>query len=244
MNKTISAIGAACALAAASTAWAENYQTEIGGQFLDLDGTRLWGGDATLFLKQVDTRQGPLAEAAFTDRASNIGVAYLRERSGDFDLAAVTGEFYVGNAYFAARYGRLSNGFKLNEYGVRGGLMVARNTRVTAGYDRVEAPFGSDLDIWSVGAKHLMNLAGDTALNLEGEIGVARNGGSDLYYSVQADYYLSRSLSLGARYSGVESDDEWGLGARLFFTPRISGGVEYTRANSDNIYGLRLAARF
>lgn len=244
MNKTIVSLAGAISMALSAGAIASDYNFEIGGQYVDFDFTEAWGADAAIYFAPVQPGTGPLAEAAFLDRASNVNFAYLREKNGDFELPAVGAEVYFGDYYLAANYSRFSNGFSLNEYGVRAGMMLGQSTRATVGYDRTELPFGIDLDSYTVGLKHVMMLAGNTALNLDGEVGVARNGSNDFIYNLQADYYFSPSFSLGARYSGIESDDEWGFGTRYFFTPRISGGLEYTRIDSDDIFGLRVAARF
>jgi hypothetical protein len=244
MNKKIVSLAGAIGLALSAGVAASDYSFELGGQYVDFDFTEAWGADATVYFQPVQTGNGPLAEAPFLNRASNVSFAYLREKNGNFDVPAVGAEFYFGNYYLAANYTRFSNGFSINDYGIRGGLMVAESTRATIGYNRSELPFGIDLDTYTVGLKHLMLLDGNTALNLEGEVGVARNGSSEFAYAVQADYYLNPRFSLGGRYSGIGSDDEWGLGTRYFFTPRVSGGLEYTRADGNDIYGLRLAARF
>jgi hypothetical protein len=244
MKTKIVSLAGAIGLALSANAMASDYSVEIGGQYVDFDFTEAWGADATIYFQPIQTGKGPLAEAAFLNRASNVSFAYLREKNGNFDVPAVGAEFYFGNYYLAANYTHFSNGFSINDYGIRGGLMVAENTRATLGYNRTELPFGIDLDTYTVGIKHLMLLDGNTALSLEGDVGMARNGSSEFAYALQADYYLSPGFSLGARYSGIGSDDEWGLGTRYFFTPRVSGGLEYTRADGDDIYGLRLAARF
>lgn len=244
MNKKIVSLAGAIGLALSAGAVASDYNVELGGQYVDFDFAEAWGADATIYFKPVQAGNGPLAEAAFLNRAGNVNFAYLRETSGDFNLPAVGAEAYFGNYYLAANYARFSNGIKLNDYGIRVGMMLGQNTRGTVGYNRTELPFGIDLDSYTVGIKHVMMLAGNTALNLEGEAGVVDNGSSDFIYNFQADYYFTPSFSLGARYSGIESDDEWGLGTRYFFTPRVSGGLEYSRADGDDIFGLRVAARF
>lgn len=244
MNKNVLSLAGAIGLALSAGAMASDYRVELGGQYVDFDFTEAWGADATIHFEPVQTGNGPLAEAAFLSRASNVGFAYLREDDDNFDISSIGTEIYAGNFYLAASYSRFSNGFELNDYGIRVGMMLGQNTRATVGYNRSEFPFDFNLDSYTVGLKHVMMLAGNTALNLEGEAGIVDDSGSDLIYSFQADYYFSPSFSLGARYSGIESDDEWGLGARYFFTPRISGGLEYSRVDSDDIFGLRVAARF
>jgi len=244
MNTLKTTLGGAIALAFSAGAMASDFNVEIGGQYVDFDFTKGYGADVTVFFQPVSIQQGPFAEAPFINRASNLDVAYLREEDGNFDIYNVGGEFYVDDVYVAASYSRFSNGFSLDDYSMRLGYMLADNTRVTVGYDRQDMPFGSNIDIYTVGFKQLTLLSADTALNLEADIGIADADKSRFAYNVSADYYLTRSFSLGARYSGVGSDDQWGVGTRFFFTPRFSAGAEYTRDSGDDIFALRLAARF
>ncbi|MGY6630370.1 MAG: putative porin [Wenzhouxiangella sp.] len=244
MNTLKTTLGGAMALALSAGAMASDFNVEIGGSYVDFDFTKGYGADATVFFQPVSIQQGPFAEAPFINRASNLGAAYLRQKDGDFDVYTLGGEFYIDDLYIAANYSRFSNGFSLNDYGVRLGYMVADNTRVTVGYNRQELPFGFDIDRYTVGAKHLMLLTADTALSLEADIGIADADKNRFTYDLAADYYLTRSFSLGARYSGIGSDDQWGVGTRFFFTPRFSAGAEYTRDSGDDIFALRLAARF
>lgn len=245
MRHKILSITAAMGMALSTGAMAaDSFNFEVGGQYIDFDVTEAWAVDTTVFFQPVSAARGPLAEAGFLNRASNLSLAYLRQKNGDFDSASIFAEFYADDWYFSANYNRFSNGFTLDDFGLQVGLMVDENTRATIGYNRSEVLFGSDLDIYSVGLKHVTMLNGDTALNLEGEVGWATNGSDDIAYNLQADYYLNRNFSFGARYRGIGSDDEWGLGTRYFFTPNFSGGLEYTRVDSSDVIAARIAARF
>lgn len=244
MNTFKTTLGGALAIGLCAGAMASDFNVEVGGQYIDFDASSAYGADISVFFQPVSIEQGPFAEAGFLNRASNISAAYLREKDGDFNVYGIGGEFYFDDFYLAISYGRITNGSSLNNYGVRVGYMLAENTRAHIGFERTDLGFFGDLDTYSIGVKHVVSLSADTAVNLEGAIGIADNGSNDFFYDFRADYYLSRSFGLGARFSGVESDNEWGLGARYFFTPRFSAGAEYSRASGDDTIALRLAARF
>lgn len=89
-------------------------------------------------------------------------------------------------------------------------------------------------------------LGGTSAINLEGEVGVARNGSDDFAYALWTDFYVNRAFSVGLRYSGIDSDNQFGAGLKWFFVERVSGEFEFTHDddNDDDIFQVRLAARF
>ena len=244
MNKKVVSLAGAISLALSAAAAASDYQFELGGEYQDLDVAKAWSADFRWYFQPVTLGTGPLAEAAFLNRASNIGLGYLRDTKGDFDAFGINAEAYFGDFYLASKYNRVSFAASFDNYGLTVGRMLGDRTRVTLGFERTELPFDQNFDIYALGVKHLAQFAGNTALNLEAEAGVARNGSSEFAYQLGADYYLNRMLSIGAKYGGVGSDDGWGLRARYFFTPRVSAGVEYSREDGDNTYGFRLSARF
>ncbi len=242
MRLKIYSLTAACTLLA-TAAVAEDYQFEIGASYVDLDVVDGFGGDIRAHFGIVQPGRGPLAEAAYLTRTGSVGVGYARFDGGDFDLWNIDTEFWADDFYLGAFYSRLDNGGKLETYGVRGGWMVAPNSRLHATWERIDFDF-ADVDVFTVGGKHVAELGGDAWFNFEADLGVARNGSNDFAYRLRADYYPMRVFGIGARYAGIESDDEWGLGASFFFTPRINGAAEWTRADGDNVWELRLAARF
>jgi hypothetical protein len=71
------AIASALLSAIAVTGTAHAYQAEVGGSYTytdpdHYDNTHSFGVDGTYYFNPVQTRNAPLAEAAFLNRASNV----------------------------------------------------------------------------------------------------------------------------------------------------------------------------
>ena len=246
MNKKPHMLIGAAALGISSLAMATDYSFELGGSWFDLEYGSAWGTDFTWHFDPVRSGRGPLEQAGFLNRSSNLRLDYLRDTDGDFHAVAGTLELYLEGFYVGAGASRFSNGFDIDSYSLRGGWMTGPNTRVTGNWDRIEAPFGSDIDIFSVGVKHVQLLGGGTAFHIDTELGAATNGDTEVAYALRADYYPMPEFGFGLRTFGIGSDNDYGFGARYFFTPQISGEFEWLRhdATSDDTVQFRLGARF
>jgi hypothetical protein len=231
-------------LTAAATA--SDYTVEGGLSWWDLEGNTAWGGDITVYFSPVIySNDRPLAEARFLSRAGNLSINYARDTGGDFDLIDGSLELYVDDFYAAIGASRFSNDFDVDSYGLRGGWMITPATRLTGGWERIESSDQTDIDRYTLGAKHVTLLGGGRAINIEGDLGAADNGDTKFTYNLKADYYFSPAFSLGGRYDGIGSEDRYGLGTRYFFTPMLSGEIEWLRDdNRDDTFQLRLGTRF
>lgn len=237
---------AIAAMALALPALAEDYRVEGGASWLDFEDVDAWGADLTVYFKPVRPDAGaPLAEAGFLTRSSNLSVNFTRDGSGDFDRAEGGLEFYADDFYLTAGASRFDNGFDVDSYRLGAGMMLSKNTRLSANWERIEPATDPNVDMFTIAAKHLMALENGRAINLEADIGAADDGDTHFAYRLQADYYPVPELGLGLRYSGIGSDDQYGLGSRYFFLPNLSGEVEWLRDdNDDNRFQVRLGARF
>ncbi len=231
---------------ASTASLANDFNFEAGGSWFDLEHGSAWGADVTWHFDPVRPGNGPLEQAGFLNRSSNIRLDYLRDTSGDFDALGGMLELYLEGFFAGFGLSRFSNGFDIDSYSLRGGWMMGPNTRITGNWDRIETPFGSDTDIFSVGVKHVELLGGGTAFHVDGEIGAATNGSTEFAYALRADYYPMPELGFGLRTAGIGSDNDYGFGARYFFTPQISGEFEWLRhdSTSDDTVQFRLGARF
>ncbi|EAO7613980.1 putative porin, partial [Salmonella enterica] len=106
MKKLAIASALLSAIAMTGTA-AHAYQAEIGasaGVFdPDNGGTSgSFGVDGTYYFNPVQTRNAPLAEAAFLDRASNVSAQYQYNEIGDSEAHryGVGAEYFVPNSDF------------------------------------------------------------------------------------------------------------------------------------------------
>jgi len=248
------AVSASVALPGLAIASEGDYQTEIGFQFQRVDVDNLGddtaiGVDATYHFPRVNTAGHPLAEAAFLERSSNIGASYVTYDDLDLDVLSLSGEAYVENFYAAAQLTRNDNGNSTNDIGVRVGFLPSDGLLLTLGFDKEEdaGPGGDDLNIVSLGAKYVSKMANDTAFNLEGELSRADDDDDTMALALAGDYYFNRQFSLGLRLVETDNSDidtAYGVGTRYFFTPVVSGELEYMSDDETDIIWARLAARF
>ena len=114
MKKLAIASALLSAMALTGTA-AHAYQTEIGASAgvvdQDVGGTNgSFGVDGTYYFNPVQTRNAPLAEAAFLDRASNVSAQYQYDEVGNNDRHryGVGAEYFVPNSdfYLSGNIGR------------------------------------------------------------------------------------------------------------------------------------------
>ena len=101
------AIASAVLSALVLTGTAHAYQAEVGASaaYLDPDhggSGSAFGVDGTYYFNPVQTRNAPLAEAAFLDRASNVNAHATFADRGDVDnnTYGVGAEVYVPNSDF------------------------------------------------------------------------------------------------------------------------------------------------
>ncbi|QOC23633.1 putative porin [Wenzhouxiangella sp. AB-CW3] len=238
-------VGAAV-LGVSSFSLATDFNFEAGGSWFDLEQGSAWGGDFTWHFDPVRSGRGPYDQATFLNRSSNLQLDYLRESSGDFDAIGGMLELYLEGFFAGFGASRFSNGFDVDSYTLRGGWMTGPSTRVTGNWDRIEMPYGSNIDILTMGIKHVQELGGGVAFHVDAEVGGASNGSTELAHALRADYYPMPHFGFGLRSSGIGSDRDYGFGTRYFFTPQISGEFEWLRNDdtSDDTIQIRVGARF
>ncbi len=253
---------------------AHAYQVELnGGAGYDRvefnDGkteTGIVGANATYYFNPVQAKSGPLAEAAFIERASNVSAGYSYSKDTlnidtpyfayKDDIKAhhfnVGGEIYVPNSnfYASANLNRTkTEGFpsKVGTYGVEVGYLPITNLLVAVGvvgtYNRED---DNDTDT-TIRAKYLTKL-GANDVNLEGDVQLGDNYNR---YGISGDYYLDRTLSLGATYALNKADDfedSWkiGVNARKFVAENISvqAGVSAGKSVGDDDYGFSVGGTY
>ena len=270
MKKFVIASAILSALAVTGTANA--YQAEIGasGSWIDPDNGSAdgqYGVNGTYYFKPVQTRNSPLAEAAFLDRASNVDAfySYNQVESNFQDIenhrygAGV--EVYIPNSNFYVS-GELSRHTQdidtvlgnydrnVTYYGAEVGYLPTPGLLVAVGLkgydledDRLNDEDGVDP---TLRAKYVTTLANGKDINLEAG---AAFGDLD-EYNVKADYYFDKTFSAGVDYynNDLTDNDEFGINARKFFTPQFSleGRVGFGEVgnNDYNRYGVAAKYRF
>lgn len=256
----------ATAIAALSISAAQAYQVELNGGVL-YNSTDIPGGnseitglgvDGTYYFNPVQAKSGPLAEAAFIERASNVRAGYGYAQNDDFDVKSdsfnVGGEFYVPNSdfYAAASLGRTNTklkGFKqvgVNNYSLEVGLLPITNLLVAVGVVGVDSK-GSDETDPTIRAKYLTKL-NNNDVNLEGN---AQFGDNSDHYGISGDLYLDRTLSVGASFDlntvdNADDDYSFGVNARKFIDQNISvqAGVAVGEVGNNDNFGLTLGGTY
>ncbi|UTF60074.1 putative porin [Gilvimarinus sp. DA14] len=259
---------------------ADPYQWEVGGDYQskdydsvvvgDGDDYKLWGA---YYLSPVTTDKGPLAEAAFLSRASNISIDLTNEQySSDYSY-----EYRVctsGSNCMATHYGRSMENNKATlgfEYYLPASwLYVAGSyqyldrsyeSKRSVGGQPVFSQSSSTHEYWSasvgvtplagwllaaqfgeggdgelfegdaaISSKYLWQLGGDRALNVEGTYFVD-NGYND--WQIGADFYFSKTLSLGASYADNQSSE---IRLKKFVTDSIALEASYIEFEEDYGY--------
>jgi len=254
----------ATAIAALSISAAQAYQAEVNGDVTykstDVPGDRSEtfgiGAKGTYYFNAVQAKNGPLAEAAFIERATNVNASYGYGQNDFLDTKdhtfKVGGEIYIPNTDFyasanisrAKEEGAKSNG---GEYSAEVGLLPMTNLLVAVG---VAGPYSSHHDESNptIRAKYLTKL-NNNDVNLEGH---AQFGDTISKYGVSGDYYLDRTLSVGASYN-LETKDHFddqysvGINARKFIAENISvqGGLNIgsNHAGYDD-FGLNVGGTY
>lgn len=240
----------AAALLATMSA-ANAYQTEVGADYTYFDNdngdsTNAFGADATYYFNPVTDNNAPLAEAAFMNRASNVGVRIAGDDADNNTTEyGINGEYYVPNTEFYVS-GNLSrvefDDDHANQYGAEIGYFPAPNFLIAAGLVGTEYNDDSSTDP-SIRAKYVTRV-GQHDWNFEAG-GVF--GDYDTY-NVAADYYVDNTFSIGGQYEntdlGAGDYDVMTVRARKFINQQTSVQGELGFGDDTNTVGLRGTYRF
>ena len=261
-KKTV--IVASLGLALSSAAQAE-YQFELSSnahtgdiEVGNVDADReSFGLTGTYYLGSVDTSKGPLAEAAFLDRASSItldfSIGEIDGNDGDFDVDSYTAEsrlvsketgWLVDLGY---RRTEIANE-EIDTFAIGAGKYVLENTAVVLSYansDVVVLDFANfvaesagDSDTYGLAVEHLWQLeTGAIKLDLSAELVDLDNADDINVWGLGGTYYLNPSLGFGADYSLSDSDEteleNWSLFAKWFVTDKVELSLAYSELEDD-----------
>ncbi|MDE2420873.1 MAG: putative porin [Gammaproteobacteria bacterium] len=223
----------------------------------DINTTGL-GVNATYYFKNVTGNNVPLAEGAFSDRASNVSAGYGYSdstlsgapdvRVHDFNIA---GEFYVPNSDFYASAGLNRpkiEGVASNAgaYTLEVGYLPITNLLVAVGVADTFNTSHNETDP-TIRAKYLTQL-NSNFVNLEGG---AQFGDHHDSYHLKGDYYLDRTFSIGATYDLTTYDHldntyAIGVNARKFVASNISvqGGVSAGQYLGNNDFNVTVGGTY
>jgi hypothetical protein len=217
---------------------------------------------ATIYFSPVSTAKGPLAEAAFLSKASEISIDISREDlefdddgdkdNFDVDSNVISGQFILPNpalifraALGQGKYGEadtdiLSLGF---------GGYITDHITLTLDYDQVKYDFddygfdsSDSIDSFTVTYKQLIEFGGESSLVLEpylASIDVFDDNAAKL--GIDATWYITRQLGLTAGISGYAREEEDGdysegkssIGVDYFINENFRIGGALTSASSE-----------
>ena len=219
-----------------------NYEnTSFDGDSEDLD---TFGISGKYYLNGVNTKNSPLAEAAFLSKASNIGLGYanssIDEDGADLEIDSVglNGEFFIPNSQFyvsgslnrsevtvESEFGKVSDdnvGYALEAgYLPVDGLLIAAGV-AKENLDPMYVSKNGFIDTFS----NISAVADDTAVTLRAK------------YVTQIGNHFTNFE--GATYFGDET--AYRLGADLYIDPTLSVGVSFmdtTFDDFDTVWAVR-----
>ena len=235
----------------ASMSAANAYQTEVGADYtyFDVDNgdsVNNFGADATYYFNPVTDNNAPLAEAAFMNRASNVGVRVAGDDADNETVEyGIKGEYYVPNTdfYVSGNLSRVEfDDDHANQYGAEIGYFPAPNFLIAAGLVGTEYNDDSNTDP-SIRAKYVTRV-GQHDWNFEAG-GVF---GDNDEYNFLADYFVDNTFSIGGKYqnidNGVDNKDTFSVRARKFINQQTSIQGELGFGDDTNTFGLRGTYRF
>ena len=256
------AIASALLSALAVTGTAHAYQAEVGASaaYVDPDNGSsgsAFGVNGTYYFNPVQTRNAPLAEAAFLDRASNVNAHVSYADRGDLDdtTYGIGAEYYVPNSDFyvsgdisrnnAERYNYLGDKFDFDTtyYGAEVGYLPAPGLLIALGLKGYDNDNDDGVDP-TLRAKYVTTLSNGKDINLEAG---AAFGDLD-EYNLAADYYIDKTLSVGVDYynNDLVDQSEFGINARKFINQQVSveGRVGFGEAGSNDYNSFGVAAKY
>src|SRR5690554_7552655 len=231
----------------ATPAIAQDYQMEAGLSYISYDYDA--GGDDSVIgvdfrynFETVSTAGKPLAEAEFLGRNGGISLSYYDQDKVDYTNINVGGNYSFEDIYVTAELNNYDVGFDDdNNYLLTGGYMVSDSMLAYATYLDGD---GYSSASFLLGAKYVADMGGNYA-NLEAVLGIHDEVNN---LGLVGDYFLNNELSVGL-FASISDDTDieehaFGVAAKYFITPVVSGELEYAIQDKDSAIGIRLAARF
>src|SRR5690554_5255598 len=243
MKKTYLAMAVAAASFVALPVLAQDYQMEAGVSYTSISpdvgpSDSAMGVDFRYNFETVSTAGKPLAEAAFLGRNGGVNLGYSAIDKADETNITVGGNYWFEDIYVAAELDMFDYGFTDgNDYQLTAGYMVSDSMLAYASYLDGDGYASAS---FLLGTKYIMDLGANKA-NLEAELAIhdAIN-----MVNLVGDYYLNNELSVGV-FTALSDDTDlvdhtFGVAAKYFITPVVSGELDYTMKDKDSAIGIRL----
>lgn len=255
----------------------ETYQTEINASYGESESDSYPSANysaslvGTQYFSPVDMTRGPLAEAAFLQKASSFSLllanndyeSYSQNSDSYFRGASIS--YFIPNSLFfigaaIAESKMVGTYYYHGDYSYDEKIPTDWDTQVHATLGiapidglQVWSTFSDDVsvsDYWNLNAKYVKPLAGERALSL-----VAHYTDDSVLdirsLTVDADYYFTRQLSLGLGvahliYGDSDADNDYSsrIRARQFINEHASIELAYFSADYLNGWQLGATLRF
>jgi hypothetical protein len=210
-------------------------RTEPDGDFPHLDQFAAVG---TYYLAPVRTDGLPLAEAAFLNRSSFVRGAAVRSEIGDekIDIFSASLGYYMPDTMFFGRLGvSYADDFDGDQTNFNGSFGITP-------LDGLLLLTNFDEDGWdpNVTAKYVGKMANAHYYAITASAVDPDRG--DTNVSLDFDYYLDNTLSVGAGYGSAA--DDFSLRAQKFFTPSFAVGAHASTGDDGDGFGANVTWRF
>jgi hypothetical protein len=259
--------------AISTTAVADDYRVQVSGEYLqdelskNVDLTTYLVGGA-FYLAPVDDSNGPKAEAAFLEQASNVhagwGRTNLEVDGSDFspkvdedgDIWALGGRYITDSGFILELdYATTEiDNTDVEAFGVGIGYYLTDASSITLGYARSEIDdLDSKEDLWSARYKQLFN----NKFGIEGDLTYADSEYGEDAYGIRGamDYYINDNFSVGGVLGYVGSDDDYtqagiyGVNAEYFINSHIAFNAGYTvsapeEGDDNKVFSVGVIGRF
>lgn len=210
-------------------------RTEPDGDFPHIDQFAAVG---TYYLAPVRTDGLPLADAAFLNRSSFVRGAAVRSEIGDgkIDIFSASLGYYMPDTIFFGRLGvSYADDFDGDQTNINGsfGITPLDGLLLFTNFD--EHGWDPNVTAKYVGKMANSHFYAITASAVDPDEG-------DTSVSLDFDYYLDNTFSVGAGY-GSASDD-FSLRAQKFFTPSFAVGGHVSTGDDGDGFGANVTWRF
>ena len=223
-----------------------DFNAELSGVALKDDDVKLYAIGGSYYFNNVSTRKGPLAEASFLDKQSEISGAFTRI---DWDEQNVN-SWLLGGTYVVQGSGLYLNAsvlhvntYSQDAYTFGAGYYLSQDWAVS-----VDTVFDEDMNYQGItlGSKKLFDLGQGHFVSLEGDYTNPDDG--DDSFAVASDFYLNRNLSVGVGYEWADSFSEGISTVRTqwFINERaaINGEIAYSDVEGDSDTSYLIGATF
>ncbi len=225
--------------------FAEDYQFDVAGVIakedldnLNVDSTVIAAGIQYHF-KGVDTSQGPLAEAGYLNKSSNISALQMTDISGDadVDVTILSGEIYIPNTMFYLKADHaIFDGGDDSTTTLHFGLTPIDGLLLTTYYN-------DDTDYQAnINAKYYLPLTADNSMVFRGGLEDSDDFGNTL--TVGADYYFNQRTGIGFNLSDNDDFSQTEIHATHFFMEDAYAGISFTDTDNQNVIALTGGFRF